>query len=173
MGSKRKLGQSPMQSQQVLVLIVGIIYGRPVQDVSSKQLLAPTIQLQESGLPILHSFLDLYYTWVKSGLKSIVISNLQGSMVTIAAPVISGVAEHSGRVWHLPYQFLRCLLLSATVCYTNICEIQQVLPHQYFVPFATLESSSLYSDLNPFNFGSLYRTFIYAAVTKKVHNVTT
>ena len=34
MGSVRKLGQSPMPSQQVLVLIAGIIHGRPVLEVS-------------------------------------------------------------------------------------------------------------------------------------------
>ena len=34
MGSARKLGQSPMPSQQVLVFIAGIIHGKPVLDVS-------------------------------------------------------------------------------------------------------------------------------------------
>ena len=34
MGSVRKLGQSPMPSQQVLVLIAGIIHMRPVLDTS-------------------------------------------------------------------------------------------------------------------------------------------
>ena len=38
MGSVRKLGQSPMPSQQVLVLIAGIIHGRQVLDVSLSSL---------------------------------------------------------------------------------------------------------------------------------------
>ena len=32
----------------------------------------------------------------------------------------TGVAEPGGRVWQLPYQYLRYLLLSALVCHTNI-----------------------------------------------------
>ena len=45
--------------------------------------------------------------------------------------LIAGPLEPGSRVWQLPYQYLRNLLLSAKVCHTNISEIYFNLPHQY------------------------------------------
>ena len=44
----------------------------------------------------------------------------------------SGPLEPCGKVWQLPYQHLRNLLLSATFCHTNILEIYLNLPRQWF-----------------------------------------
>ena len=43
-----------------------------------------------------------------------------------------GPMELGGRVWQLPYKYLRNLISSATVCHTNILEIHFDLPHQCF-----------------------------------------
>ena len=45
---------------------------------------------------------------------------------------VSGPLEPGSRVWQLPYQYSRNLLLFATVCHSNISEIYFNLPHQHF-----------------------------------------
>ena len=76
-----KLDQSPLPSQQVLLLIAGIIHGRPVLDVSLTPLPPESTPCnaghgrRNSVCLFWTGFLGLHYTWVEAGLQGLAISD--------------------------------------------------------------------------------------------------